>query len=289
MAEKFKETKLHVNNRKTFVFMFGVLILFFAVSAFSIFGQFPAKAVTLDQSRFQDIAKQLADSRSPEKEKATSDNLKNLNPEEVTAVRKLWRDQLRGDKRLTAFQAKVFPELEKFDAYFYQKVEDRFGKGKNIFNTPKEQVLQLFNELSKNDPVVKLIITNVENTDTLSQKNNFLGIPSASAAGGDCEYVSSWPTWASAVWRDYYTDRPYSADRAKNDPNEMFCDFRLYITSRNYTEVDGLSLAAYWVVSYHGGLIGSANRDRYLVGYGSALIYGVPFEWYLRDYIIFRT
>lgn len=289
MIEKFEKTKLYVSNHRTFVFMFGVLALFFAVSVFVFFGQFSAKAISLDQSRFQDIAKQLADPRSPEKEKATLDNLKNLNSEEVVTVRKLWRDQLRGDRKLTASQAKAFPELEKFDAYFYQKVEERFGKGKNIFNTPKEQVLQLFNELSNNDPVVKSIITNVEKRDVFSRGNNFLGIQSALAAGGDCEYVSSWPTWASAVWRDYYTDRPYSADRAKNDPNEMFCDFRLYITSRNYMEVDGLSLAAYWVVSYHGGLIGSANHDRYLVGYGSAFIYGVPFEWYLRDYIIFRT
>lgn len=132
------------------------------------------------------------------------------------------------------------------------------------------------------------MIDGIESANVISQLNNIFGIQSASAAGGDCEYIASWPTWASAVWRDYYNDRPYSADRVKNDPNEWPCDFRLYITSRNYNEVDGLSLAAWYVVSYHGGLAGSANRDRYIVGYGSALIYGVPFEWYLRDYIIFR-
>ncbi|MEA2098349.1 MAG: hypothetical protein U9P70_04745 [Patescibacteria group bacterium] len=74
----------------------------------------------------------------------------------------------------------------------------------------------------------------------------------------------------------------------KNDPNEWPCDFRLHINSGNYSEVDGLSYAAWYVVSYHNGLDGSSNRDRYIVGFGSALKYGVPFEWYLRDYIIFR-
>jgi len=47
----------HDNNRRTCVVMFGVLVFFFAVSAFFLFGQFPIKAQTQDQSRFQDIAK----------------------------------------------------------------------------------------------------------------------------------------------------------------------------------------------------------------------------------------
>jgi len=289
MAEKFNKANPAVNNRKTFAFMFGAIALFFAVSVFTVFGQFPAKAGITDQARYQDIAKQLTDPRSPEKEKATLNNLKSLSSKEVATVRKLWRDQLIGDKKITASQTKALPALEKFDAYFYQKVEERFGSGKNIYNMPKEQILQLFNDLSNNDPAVKSLIKNIENTGAVSQINNFLGIQSASAAGGNCEYVASWPTHVNAVWRNTYTNRPYAADRVKNDPNEWPCDFRLYIGSNNYREVDGLSYAAWYVVAYHNGLDGSANRDRYIVGYGSALIYGVPFEWYLRDYIIFRT
>lgn len=289
MAEKINKANLAVNNRKTFVFMFGAVAIFFVVAVFTVFGQFPVKAGVTDQVRYQDIAKQLADTRSPEKDKATLSNLNSLNSKEVATVRKLWRDQMLSDKKITVSQAKSFPALEKFDAYFYQKVEDRFGVGKNIYNTPKEQILQLFNELSDNDLVTKSLINNIENTSTVSQINNILGIQSASAAGGNCEYVASWPTFANAVWRYTSAYKPYSADRVKNDPNEWPCDFRLYITSRNYREVDGLSYAAWYVVAYHGGLNGSANHDRYIVGYGSALIYGVPFEWYLRDYIIFRT
>lgn len=289
MAEKIKKTNLAVNNRKTFAFMFGAIAIFFAVSVFTVFGQFPAKAGVTDQARYQDIAKQLTDSRSPEKDKATLNNLNSLTSKELATVRKIWRDQLRSDKKITASQIKSFPALEKFDAYFYQKVEERFGAGKNIYNTPKEQILQLFNELSSNDSTVKTLIKDIEGISTVSKVSNLLGIQSASAAGGNCEYVASWPTFANAVWRNTYTNRPYGADRVKNDPNEWPCDFRLSITSRNYREVDGLSYAAWYVVAYHGGLSGSANHDRYIVEYGSALIYGVPFEWYLRDYIIFRT
>ena len=203
-------------------------------------------------------------------------------------MRKLWRDQFLGDKRLTKSQAKIFPKLEEFDKYFYQKIEQRFGKDKNIFNTSPKQIDQLFNELRNNDPVIKSLIYDIENADISSQQSNLWGVQPASAAGGNCDYVASWPTWVNAVWRDYYHYKPYKADRVKNDPNEWPCDFRLYITPKNYSEVDGLSNAAYWVVSYHGGLSGSANRDRYIVGYGSALRYLVPFEWYLRDSIIFR-
>lgn len=289
MIEKFDKTNIHINNRKTLVFIFGVFALFFAVSTSSLFGQFPIKAQDQDWSQFQYIAKQLMDPHSPEREKATLETLKNLNLDELVAVRKLWRDQLLNGKKITASQAKVFPELEKFDKYFYQKVEERFGKGKNIFNTPPEQIHQLFNELKNNDPVVKSLIDGVEGVNVISQRNSFLGIKSALATGGNCEYIASWPTWTGAVWRDYGMYSPYNADRVKNDPNESPCDFRLYITSRNYREVDGLSLAAWYVVSYHGGLSGSTNRDRYIVGYWSAFIYGVPFEWYLRDYITFRT
>ena len=289
MAEKFERTKLRINNRRIFVFIFGVLALFFVVSAFSLIGQFPVKAQIPIQSRFQIIAKQLTESHSPQGEKTALNNLKNLNPNELVEVRKLWRNQLFVDKKNVAHQAKTLSDLEKFDAYFYQKVEERFGIGKNIFNVPKDQVLQLFNELNNNDTFIKSLINDIENVDNISWVDNILGIQSASAAGGNCEYVAAWPTWANAVWRNYYNNKPYNADRVKNDPNEWPCDFRLHITPSSYREVDGLTLAAWFVVSYHGGLSGSSSRDRYIVGYGSALIYGVPFEWYLRNYIIFRT
>lgn len=136
MSEKFDKINPHINNRRTFVFMFGVFALFFAVSTFSFFSRFPIKAQAHNQSQFQDIAKQLADPHSPEREKVALETLKNLNPNELVAVRKLWRDQLLNDKRITASHVKIFPELEKFDKYFYQKVEERFGKGKNIFSAP---------------------------------------------------------------------------------------------------------------------------------------------------------
>lgn len=281
-----------VDNRKTFASMFGVLAIFFAISAFVLFGQTKAQIQPQFQvqSQLQDIAKQLGDKPSSQEERrAVASALENLTSEEVFLVRKLWRDQLLSDERLTESQAKIFPKLEEFDKYFYQKIEERFGKDKNIFNLSPEQLDQLFNELSDNDSVVKALIRDIENADIFSLQNNFLGVKEASADGGDCDYVASWPTHVNNVWDDYYNARPYSADRVKNDPNEDPCDFRLYINSGNYSEVDGLSYAAWYVVSYHNGLDGSSNRDRYIVGYWSAFFHGVPFEWYLRDYIIFRT
>jgi len=143
-------------------------------------------------------------------------NLKNLNSKDLVSVRKVWRDQLLNNKNVTARQKKIFPELEKFDAYFYQKIEERFGKGKNIYNMPQEQVFQLFNELSNSDLVVKTMINNIENTGGVSERVNLLGIQTALAAGGNCEYVASWSTWVSAAYRyTPYSAKPYKADRVK--------------------------------------------------------------------------
>ena len=291
MMNKNDKIKSHTSNRKTFASMFVVLALFFAVSAFALFGQISsqAKVQIQDQSRFQDIAKQLGDPHlSQEEKKATINTLENLKSKEMVLVRKLWRDQLLNDERLTESQAKIFPRLEEFDKYFYQKIEERFGKDKNIYNTPPEQLDQLFNELSNDDPVIKSLIRDIENANISSQQSNLWGIQEASAAGGDCEYVASWPTWTNAVWRDYYYYEPDNADRVKNDPDEWPCDFRLHMIPRNYNEVDGRTLAGWCVASYHNGLSGSANKDRHIVGYGSALVCLVPFDWYLRDNIVFR-
>jgi len=280
-----------IDNRKTFASMFGVLALFFAISAFTLFDQTKAQIQPQPQvqSQLQNIAKQLGDKPSSQEErKAVISTLENLTSEEVFLTRKLWRDQFLNDERLTKSQAKMFPKLEEFDKYFYQKIEERFGKDKNIYNTPPEQLDQLFNNLSNDDSVVKSLIRDIESANISSQKNNFWDIQEASAAGGNCDYVASWPTWTSAVWRNYYYYRPYNADRVKNDPNENPCDFRLHTTPYNYSEVDGRTLAGWCVAQYHSGLSGSASKDRHIVGYGSALICLAPFDWYLRDNIVFR-
>ncbi len=292
MVNKNNKIESHTSNRKIFASMFVVLALFFAVSAFTLFGQISsqAKVQIQDQSQFQNIAKQLVNPHlSQEEEKSAINTLKNLKPEEMVLVRKLWRDQLLNDNRLTKSQAKIFPKLEEFDKYFYQKIEERFGKGKNIFNMPPEQIGKLFDELKNDDFIVKSLISDIENANISSQQSNLWGIQLASAAGGNCDYVASWPTWTNAVHRSYYYYRSYAVDRVKNDPNENPCDFRLYITPRNYSEVDGRTLAGWCVAQFHGGLSGSASKDRYIVGYGSALVCLVPFDWYLRDYITFRT
>ncbi|MEA2098348.1 MAG: hypothetical protein U9P70_04740 [Patescibacteria group bacterium] len=185
MVNKNNKTSSRVDNRKTLVSMFGVIALFFAVSAFTLFGQIPSKAQVQPQSQIQsqlqDIAKQLGTMHSSQEErKATINTLENLTSEEVFLVRKLWRDQLLNDERLTESQVKILPKLEEFDKYFYQKIEERFGKDKNIYNTYPEQLNQLFNELSSDDPVVKSLIRDIESANISSPKNNFLGIKEAS-------------------------------------------------------------------------------------------------------------
>ncbi|HDS11828.1 MAG TPA: hypothetical protein ENN77_02880 [Candidatus Wirthbacteria bacterium] len=208
-----------------------------------------------------------------------------LTPNEVLALRKFWRQEVLQENRDRLGKGEVFQQLESFEKIFYQKIEERFGRGQTIYTVDPKKLDDLLDELKKTKEIsniIRAIDSSTPSNGATSSSCTENGVTSS------CPYVANWPTWASSrwAWGTYY--RPFYANRVINTPNEWPCDFRLYIGSADYKWVDGMNWAGFLVVNWHGGLAGTQAQNRYIVGYGSAFVYGLPFEWWVRNYIIFR-
>ncbi len=242
------------------------------------------------EHRLNLLAKQMGDSRLSQPDRSILlEKLASLKPEEVFTLRQLWRGELLSQNVITPYEARAFPALEKLDKVLFQRIQDTFGPGRTIFNTSPKELLALTKEI---------LYFEEEAANHLNSAEQFFEPLDASVpgrdgvsimAGGKCDYVSDWPKFVPAKWRTKPYYRGSSCNRVKNDPNEWPCDYRIYIKSRKYKEVDGLSVAAYMVVKHHGGLSASKNLDRFIIGYGSVILWGIPSEWWLIHYIIFRT
>lgn len=175
--------------------------------------------------------------------------------------------------------------IEQIEIIFSEKVAELFGESATIFNVSSDDLASVENALS-NDATLTELMYSVENTFKTAASESVNA--QLFVAASTCYYDNNWPQWLSATSYSGTVYKGGGVGRVKSTPNEWPCDFVIYIPANRYTKVTGINSAARSVVNYSGGLSASPSKDAVIVGYGRVLLYGIPTEDWVRNYIVFK-
>lgn len=209
-----------------------------------------------------------------------------LNRDEVLSLKKLWRAELVAKGVVSQSESAGFAIIEQIEMIFSKKIAELFGEDATIFNISSEDFVSVELALST-DAVLRELVQSAEDAfkaETSDVSANAQLFVTAST----CYYDNNWTQWLSATSYSGTTYKGGGVGRVKNDPNEYPCDFVIYIPANRYTKVTGINSAARNVVNYSGGLSASPSKDAVIVGYNRVLLYGIPTEDWVRNYIVFK-
>jgi hypothetical protein len=234
-----------------------------------------------ENSKIKNLAQQLNEKVDQKNLDQFLKDYNSLSEGEEFAVSKLWRDAFVSSTDDQKVQNKKADKLQR-----ELLKESRKIANKTVNQLSQSEYNELEVKLKQNKNLEKIAFAIENKVDNLGLFDNI----KASAAGGDCTVFNFDGTRATAEWSydSYYS--PTAWDRAKNDPNENPCDFRIFTTLYTMNRVDGLNYATYIAVSYGGGVDGYKNFQqwqRFIVGYWRTA--GIAFNGqYLFDRIQFR-
>lgn len=271
----------------------AILILWLLICVSMFVGNAIAEE-EVDQRKLRLLAKKLEaliTSRDEIAEKQTTDEFAALTPKEVFELRKIHRKIYWPRYARKMNEKQVFDTMEKIDRILFQIIEEKFGPEATLHNLPDDWISWAMDEVMKLEEVKQLTADLENGLNSGNGCKRCFEEESQSKTGAlltSCDF-QNFPIKVpfEHKYSGYY--KGYNADRVKNGNDDWPCDFRIYIVSRNYRSVDGRSRTGVCVAQYHGGLSATDNKDRFIVGYGSVIRCGaLPFEWYLKEAIIFR-
>lgn len=258
------------------------LVLYSAVSAKTDNADVDSK--NIQALRF--LAKQMDTPNISEAQgRNISNRIMSLNRDEALLLKRLWRAELVSKGVISHAESAGFAKLEKIEIIFSEKIAELFGENATIFNISKDDLALVEKALSDDTTLIDLMYSIEESFKAeTSESTRAQLIVTASS----CYYDNNWPKWLPATSYSGTMYKGGGVGRVKNDPNEWPCDFVIYIPANRYTKVTGLNSAARRVVNYSGGLSASPTKDAVIVGYNRVLLYGVPTEDWVRNYILFK-
>lgn len=254
---------------------------------FSMFAAVPSFAIGNGKAQdIQFLARQMdAPTISEAQKKDVSSKLMSLNRDEVLSLKKLWRGELVAKGVVSQAELAGFAAIKKIEVIFSEKIAELFGEDATIFNISSDDFSSVEMALSDDTAVTELMysVENAFKAGTSESANAQLIV-----AASTCYYDNNWPQWLSATSYSGTVYKGGGVGRVKSTPNEWPCDFVIYIPANRYTKVTGINSAARNVVNYSGGLSASPSKDAVIVGYGRVLLYGIPTEDWVRNYIVFK-
>lgn len=255
-----------------------LLLMFVALPVFA--------AGNSNTQNIQLLAKQMdAPTISEAQKKDVSNRLMSLSRDEVLSLKKLWRAELIAKGVVSHAESAGFAAIEKIEVIFSEKIAELFGEDATIFNISSDDFASVEKALLDDTALTELMysVENAFKAETSESANAQLIV-----AASTCYYDNNWPQWLSATSYSGTVYKGGGVGRVKSTPNEWPCDFVIYIPVNRYTKVTGINSAARSVVNYSGGLSASPSKDAVIVGYGRVLLYGIPTEDWVRNYIVFK-
>lgn len=250
---------------KRWMLALGLLVLLL------VFAKSVVAEEEVDLNKLRRLAKKLEAPVLPSAENAEKQTLhefETLTPKEAFELRKIHRKIYWPRYSRKMNKKRVFTVMEEIDKILFRTIEEKFGFEATFYGLSDDQISWLMDEVANLEEVKQLFVEleKALNRDKgckrCSQDKSQVRINSS------CEYIPSWPRRVPFREGTRWGYIGYRCDRVVNDaPNEWPCDFRIYIDSRDYKEVDGGTKAMRCALRRFGELGASSSLDRFIIGY----------------------